>query len=633
MTTVKINGVDVSTNYDPEELSAISLRLVAQDGEVGQGTAPVPDPAGTATPYAGQSFQVKDGATFVLDGFLGPITRERGPAATGTRLVNNHSVGDENAVLRGFRAYRWVRPSESTRARFLAFLAAFVPWVTDTTWVTSAVTATMAAKTYTTETLFEELFGEIRDLTGNTAFVENHRAHLHPPTNGITGGIAFSDTAFDFSSAFPVYSPKRSKDPLDLRDDVMVTATGGKATATDAPAIALYDAGGLKHQALVDIGTATQAEAAAKAAAILADSKAERITYEFDTGPMTAAQLATIPVGCLVNVTSAVLGLSSSTQRIAALTPTYLHPNLWKVHVECGYPIRKRRRPPPTVNPVDVMLAQAQLQACGSPMTLTEYKLFITEGVVGSWAAGDHISSCGGGGTVACQLSNNQSWPTTGCGVGTGAFYGHTDLCLAWAFTAPADSDQLFAQINMNAVSWGTNHINDCIAGTVPIKDGLLIAVVGGSSTPVAGDLSAPSAKSFGVSNGLLIPRSRFSFGAGNRLVVQPAEHVTTDYACTGTITNVGINDTGVNVTPTIQFYCLADGTYGWIDAPPQEAFNGSRTNFTLIGGYKVVDRASLNGVILPSDTWTATDGSTLQTLGWAPKDGDTFLVHYYIPR
>ncbi|HEY8817447.1 MAG TPA: hypothetical protein VIM25_01305 [Candidatus Limnocylindrales bacterium] len=633
MATVKVNAVDRSASYTPEELGAISIRLTAQDGEVGQGTAPIPDPAGTQVPYAGYSFQFKVGATFILDGFVGPLQRERGVSAAGARVLDTYTIGDENAVLHGFRAYRWVRGAESTQTRFLAFLAAFVPWVTDTTWVTSAVTATMAAKTYTTETLFDELFTEIKDLTGNTAFVENHRAHLHPPTNGIIGGLAFSDATWDYSATLPILAapvPRRSKDPIDLRDDVMVTTPGGNATATDATAIARYDAGGLKHQALVQLGSGTAAAAATKAAAILADSKAERIMYEFDTGPMTAAQLASIPVGCLVSVTSAVLGLSSSTQRIAAMTVTYKIGDLFFAHLECGFPVRIRKAAPRIVAPIDESLAQAQIVAVGSPIAVgsgfTQWQREDYEGIIGTWLSGTQAYG------VKCELKNNQSWPGTACGVGLGAQFGHVDGLDAWTYTAPADSGQLFGQLSLAAVSWGTAHLDGLVAGTVPIQTGLLIYPFVGA-TPPAAVLKGGSVRTDGAGNGILLPRSMFTFGASNGLAVGPAQHVNTDYACITDILNTGINDTGVYVTPVLQFMGLVDGTFGWITAPPLEGFDGLRTVFTLIGGYKTVDAVTLNGVYLPSDAWSATDGSTLTTLGWAPIATDMFLAHYYIPQ
>jgi len=47
MATIKVNGVDRSAGFTSGELGAISLRFTATDGEVGQGSSPIPDPAGT----------------------------------------------------------------------------------------------------------------------------------------------------------------------------------------------------------------------------------------------------------------------------------------------------------------------------------------------------------------------------------------------------------------------------------------------------------------------------------------------------------------------------------------------------------------------------------------------------------
>jgi len=377
VTTIKVAGVDRSASYLREELAAISLRFAATDGEVGQGTAPIPDPAGTQTPWSGESFKVEDGATLVLDGFVGGLQRERGASAGGSRVVDIYSVGDENAVLHGFRAYKWVRPAETTRARFLAFLTAFVPWVTSTTWVTTDKVEDMEAETYTTESLFDELFTEIRDLTGCVAFIENKRAHLHPHTIGIAGTLSFTDVApWNLTTSFPVLNPQRVKDPMELRTDVMVVSPqGGTSTATDATAIARHDAGGLKHQALIELEKGSAATIAKKATQILADLKKERISYEFDSIPLTAAQAASIPVGCLITITSAVLGLSASTQRIGALTLKYVHPGKWQPHIEMGFPIRQRRsstgastsRTAPVAEAVAAMACCPPWDGIGSP--------------------------------------------------------------------------------------------------------------------------------------------------------------------------------------------------------------------------------------------------------------------------
>jgi hypothetical protein len=343
--TVKINAVDRSTGYTQAELEAISLRYTATDGEVGQGTVPVPNPAGTTEPYAGQSFQFLVGATLLYDGFIGPLQRDRGETPAGTRVVDAYTTGDENAVLHGFRAYRWKRPAETTRARFLAFLADFVPWVTDTTWVTTHVVEDMAKKTYTTETLFSELFQEIQDLTGNTAFIENHRAHLHPPTVGITGGLAFSDTSFDLRRDLPALQPEA----LEGSDRSARRRHGRRPEGTGTPRPTRR-----RSRATTPAGSSTRASSCWTRARSprprrkptpCSPNKAERITYEFDIGPLTAAQLASIPSAASSRHLIGPRAVRASTQRIAAMTVGYRIGDKFMAHIECGYPVRTRVSP------------------------------------------------------------------------------------------------------------------------------------------------------------------------------------------------------------------------------------------------------------------------------------------------
>jgi hypothetical protein len=345
MATVKVNGVDVSTGYQPDEWRAIALRQTALDGEVGLGTLPVPDPNNTEAPYAGQLVEFLVGGDTIIEGFVGPSNRDRGTVAAGDRMLEIITVGDENAAFHGFRAYKWKRPAETTRARFLAFLAAFVPWVTDTTWVTTDNVKNLKAKTYTTETLFDELFTEIKDKTGCVAFIENHRAHLHPPTVGIASGVTFTDDEDDWNGTdvLPVYNPKRAKDHIDLRNDVMVVTPTASYTATDATSISRHDAAGLKHQSLIQLDDGDAEDAEDKATAIVNDLKNERKTYTIETDELTKAQVLAMPVGSLVTVTSAVLKLTASTQRIGAIDLKYVHPDKFKATLELGYPLRKRR--------------------------------------------------------------------------------------------------------------------------------------------------------------------------------------------------------------------------------------------------------------------------------------------------
>jgi hypothetical protein len=328
MPSVIVNAVDVSPAYSKTELDAIAIHLSATDAEIGQGTAPVPDAVGTAEPYAGQQFKLAEiiagtppTTNVVVDGFLAGIVREEG-AAVQPRLLNTHVVWDDNALLHGHRAVNWKRPSETDRARVLAFAAAYCPTL-DTTWVLSTNLVTLPAKTYTTEDLITELQTDLSDYATKTIFAERRRLHSHLMTEGIAATLSIDDETYDFATVFPptvalsggsVTAPKRTKDPLELKNDIY--AKGGKnlhVTVTDSASIARHDVAGLKHQALLDFPDATTlTDLTAKATGYLADHKAERIVYEGTIGPLSAAQLADIPVGALINVRSRIWGLPSS---------------------------------------------------------------------------------------------------------------------------------------------------------------------------------------------------------------------------------------------------------------------------------------------------------------------------------
>ena len=341
MATIKRHGTDVSTLYTPQEYSGISLDERANDGETGQGSMPVPDPPGTTAVYAGQSLQLKVGSTVVFDGFLGGRTRDRGEAAAGTRLVNVHPAVDQNALLTGFRSGRVSRPSETDYARMTWFFSTYLPSL-DRTWVLNTNTATVAAKTYNTASLWQELLTDLQDLTGKTGFVEGGRAHWHLFTEGIATGKSISDVASDWgSNCYRIHNPKLQSDPLQLANDVRVEDSAGNAgTATDSTSITEHDADGIKHQVLIHTSDTTTS-LSAQAATYLAANKDEHLSYECDLGPLTAADVVAMPVGSLITVKSFVMGLSGATQRIAERVLTIKHPDTFYLHLFLSWPVRR----------------------------------------------------------------------------------------------------------------------------------------------------------------------------------------------------------------------------------------------------------------------------------------------------
>lgn len=347
--TITINGVDRTSKYQVEELNQITVKRIADDGEIGQGSIPIPINADFAV-YAGHALKIVHDGVTIIDGWVGTHSYSRGSNVRG-RWIKSLALTDDNALLRGFRTLKWVRPAETTRARFLAFLAAFVPLVTDTTNVTStpAAVGNMPAKTYgPTEELLDELQQEIKDLTGNTIFLEKRRAHCHPATEGALAGLSITDVNPDYVTSFDPIDAARTTDPHDLGNDLVVKGPKGRVRVTDATSLARHDVDGLKHQRYAEI---SEGNARAQATVMLNNMRYERTTYECEIGPLTAAQVDLIPVGSLINVTSQVMGLVSSTQRIAALTLRYRHPGKWMASIEMGFPVRNRVKPPRTVPP------------------------------------------------------------------------------------------------------------------------------------------------------------------------------------------------------------------------------------------------------------------------------------------
>lgn len=353
MATIKRHGVDVSDKYTPTEYGAISLDERALDGETGQGTMPIPDPSGTAAMYSGQSLEILVGATQVFKGFIGGRSRDRSEAAVGTRLVNSHAVVDQNALLTGFRSGLVNRPSETDYARMLWFFQTFLPSL-DTTWVLNTNTQTVPAKTYNTDSLWQEVFGDCHPPTGKTGFVEGGRAHWHLPTEGIATGKAISDLDADWGANCYEIRPgvKFGSDPLELDNDVRVENSQGQfAVASDATSKTNHDADGILHQVLIQTDD-TSTSLSAQAAAAVAANKDEKLTYECDIGPLTAAQVNGLPVGSLITVTSFVMGLTAATQRIAERVITIRHLDRFFLHLLLSYPIRRNLGGTRTINPV-----------------------------------------------------------------------------------------------------------------------------------------------------------------------------------------------------------------------------------------------------------------------------------------
>jgi hypothetical protein len=359
---ITLAGSPLTYRPNDEQLAGLSIELAAFDGEVGSGLLPVPDPAAALTVVTGRACRIDEESTRLTDGFVIDQDRTRGPMPAGTARLYQFGIMDANALLDGFRVVR-ARAAETDVARVLAFAALDGPaW--DTTWVVAGSTVTMPAKQYDADGGWAELITDLVEFTGKTLFLHDKAdgsgrcLHYHLLTLGHTSGLTVTDVAGaeDRVTVFSPWSPQRTRTSVDLRNDILGRDQSGRtSTATDPTSITAHDADGLQHQALIDFEATSQADLDVKTAAFLASQKDDLDTWTFSIGPMDEDALALVRVGDLIEVTSTVMGLTASTQRIAHMT---LSPVIgesgragagWIAALEVGAPVRRRARVRPAV--------------------------------------------------------------------------------------------------------------------------------------------------------------------------------------------------------------------------------------------------------------------------------------------
>jgi hypothetical protein len=350
---VTIAGADVSRYYNGDQFGRTSVQLSAFDLEVGLGTVVIPEIAGTDAFVTGRQCMVEQGTTVLVDGFIASDDRGRlETEPTKPRREWTMSLEDANAITSNIRAIDWTRSSETCTARILARITADGLSV-DTTWVQST-SATLPAKKYKTGDIWSELATDAIERTGWTLFVHDKAAggrcfHFHSLTTGHACGLSITDVmgAWDNVTSFVPISPRRIRDPADLRNDILLEDQAGRtATVTDSTSISAHDADGRQHQDYVQVDADSQADLNVQAARMLLDRKDDITTYECTIGPLNETALGSIRVGDMMTVTSQVFGLTASSQRIANMTLTPLGPTLWTATLELSRPVRHGNKIP-----------------------------------------------------------------------------------------------------------------------------------------------------------------------------------------------------------------------------------------------------------------------------------------------
>jgi hypothetical protein len=375
--------VDIYRNGDLEEylfnndqLGALSLGMAAYDGQIGMGSITLPGDPGWV---AGDRVSVEDppgtllGTWYVMD-------RQRRRSASVDEVETTYQLMDLNRQLIGRKVTEWARNEETAFVRLSDWIGTFAPDLDlDLTWM-GASTAIMPAKTYTGDGVMDLL----RDLilyTGYTLFLapnadETFDLHWHELHLGVPAGFAITDefaagtlaTQVTFGGEEVVfvgqvvvygvgiysdieilirdpianYSASDLKNHFDVRNGVDTVA------GTNAPSIALHGAGGLKFQAVLDYGGVDQQTLVVFANTVLNTAGVVKPSYSCVIGPLTGVQVAAIPPGSRVPVTSQVLDLDTSIQRVSSIALTFSRddfgnplPGLYDAALELSFPIRQ----------------------------------------------------------------------------------------------------------------------------------------------------------------------------------------------------------------------------------------------------------------------------------------------------
>lgn len=350
-------------HFTDDQLSQWELELVAYDGDVASGTIVLPDSDGDDEWYHGTRVQVltDDGHT-IYDGFIDGITRERGSEKADPNRQNVIGLVDGNAIIQQSRLTNWNRPAEDVRDRILALIATakgsnIAPSDLDTSWVRGS-NVILPPKTYDGMNAPLKVIGDSILYGGYTFYVVpgalGREVHWHPLSEGPAATISISDDPHAIgSNVFAPIEPRRIKSAADLENDVLAEGADGiTASAVSLSSKATYDAGGLPHQGYYKLAWIEKlSELQHVADVILANKAEERVTYHLSIGPLTELQVPLLGAGQQIPITSHVLGLSGSVQRISRLTWRVAHgggptaPTLWTAEMEIADPIREPQDP------------------------------------------------------------------------------------------------------------------------------------------------------------------------------------------------------------------------------------------------------------------------------------------------
>lgn len=347
--------------FNNDQLGAMSFPTSAIDVQIGIGSLVIP---GTPGWVAGDRIAVFSGTALVFLGYVMNRGQQRENIET-LAIETSYQLMDSNRQLIGRKVTDWapggvttvndqpVYGATTASALLLAFISTYCADLTiDTTTYVDTDTTAIPGRLYNSDGI-TDLAADLIEFTGKTVFLiptadNEFELHFHALTSGATAGLDISDTGADGSTIFaPHRGASASWSAADLMNNIVARNQISTVAGSNSGSISTHGAGGLKFEA--NLSSSRDEDGLVVYANNIINHAGDEIpTYQCVIGPLTGTQIASIPGGSLINVTSAAMGLGGDNQRIAHITASISHdkdgnpvPGLWDAALELAHPLRQ----------------------------------------------------------------------------------------------------------------------------------------------------------------------------------------------------------------------------------------------------------------------------------------------------
>ena len=637
---VTVDGVDQSAIVDR---TSWEVSGTAHLGEATDGGFDLADDAGSITLPGRKVVIWSAGGTRIGRGRIGVKDLARGLLPVGSAKEYAVTLTDSNLDLRGLRVNGWSRPAETDYARVQALATAFLKGsprastnLDTTTYVPNTNTVSLPAKRYDATDPFGVL-KEIAGTSGKEFFVTLDEQLFYDlgSSTAYASTLSITDSSPDELTSFAPDEPNTGaqQNPQELYSGMeLVYGQNLSVTEQRSAVAAAYDF----WEEVVNDNAATSSTAATRLSRLLDAQDVEDLTYKVEI-VIPEAKVGSIKYGQTISFRSAAAGvLTPTVLRIARLAWREEAPQTYRAIMELGKPLKLAPRvssgsplPSSDANAV-ITIANGGLTAGVSVApTLAQGFIANDQPVFSGWQV---ISPARAGSWHA----HNLTWPYTPCGVGLGAYIGWQDQYVELVYVLPADSSYVVGSF---AVTYDHNGPTPDSGDTTPmyykgpyVMSGPIAGATGLASDIVPGGIALGTLSGSSGSDQLIVPSgAALPWGTTVRYLIAPGFRASPDFICVGTSGfKIGwANFTAAPITP----YSITPGAYGWLTAGISGAQDGTNQTFTLVGGYSTIGTVWRNGITLPSNAWSATDGSTIVFQGWAPLATDLITVSRYVPK